>query len=73
MINALNYEDSDLRWNAAKALEKIGNEATVSALINALNYEDSDLRWSAAQVLGNIGNEAAVSALINALIARTTS
>jgi HEAT repeat protein len=57
----LNDKDSDVRWKAADALGKIGNEAAVSPLLEALNHEYSDMRISAVEALGNIGNQAAVS------------
>ncbi|MGK7876474.1 MAG: HEAT repeat domain-containing protein, partial [Xenococcaceae cyanobacterium] len=60
-------EDSSVRRIAANALEKIGSEAAIPALIQALEDEDSSVRRIAANALEKIGSEAAIPALIQAL------
>ncbi|MBE8971124.1 HEAT repeat domain-containing protein, partial [Nostocales cyanobacterium LEGE 12452] len=67
LTNSLQHEDDSVRWSAAEALGKIGNQEAVSALIKALQHEDDIVRWSAAEALGKIGTQEAVSALIKAL------
>ncbi|MBU0599172.1 HEAT repeat domain-containing protein [bacterium] len=51
-------EDPCVRWNAARALEKIGTPA-VEPLIAALKDEDSSVRVNAEFSLGRIGTPAA--------------
>ncbi|MBE8969971.1 HEAT repeat domain-containing protein, partial [Nostocales cyanobacterium LEGE 12452] len=40
--------DDSVHWRAAEALEKIGNQEAVSALIKALQDEDDSVRRRAA-------------------------
>jgi HEAT repeat protein len=40
-----------VRWEAAKALGKIGDPAAASALVEALEDEESNVRWLAAEGL----------------------
>ncbi|MGB3404219.1 MAG: HEAT repeat domain-containing protein, partial [Microcoleaceae cyanobacterium] len=67
LIAALEDEDSDVRWSAARALGEIGSEVAVEPLIAALEHEDIFVRRSAATALGEIGSEVAVEPLIAAL------
>jgi hypothetical protein len=67
LSGALNDEDSDVRWEAAEALGRIGSDAAIGALSKALDHEDSDVRWRAAEALGRIGSDAAIGALSKAL------
>ncbi len=64
---ALGDSNSDVRWNAAVALGKIGTPEAVPALIAALGNSDSSVRWKAAEALEEIGTPEAVAALIAAL------
>jgi HEAT repeat protein len=67
LAQALNDENSDVRWRAAEALGKIGSQQAVKALMQALNHEDSSVRWNAASALGKINSQQAVEPLILAL------
>ena len=51
LVLALQDVDRRARWEAAKALDEIGDSTAVPALVNALNDEDSDVRWVAADSL----------------------
>ena len=63
-IAALKDEDSEVRWNAAKALGKIG-DAAVAPLIAALKDGDPEVRGNAAKALGEIGDKRAVDPLLD--------
>ncbi|BAY43468.1 hypothetical protein SAMD00079811_10480 [Scytonema sp. HK-05] len=65
--NILHYEYSDARGSADYALEKIGNQQAVDALILALQDKNLSVRSSAIDALAKIGNRQAVDALILAL------
>ncbi len=69
LIKALKYKDADVRWEAAMALGKIGDERAVEPLIQALR-EDKDVpvRALASGALGMIRDKRAVEPLIQALI-----
>ena len=64
LIQALQDDDEDIRWDAAFALRDIGERA-IPALIQAL--QDQDVRRRVALALGKIGSVDAVPALIQAL------
>jgi HEAT repeat protein len=66
LIRLLHDAHSDVRWNAAEALGKIG-EPTVEPLIRALMDGSNDVRQNAAQALGTVGDARAVEPLIRAL------
>ena len=65
LIQALQDDDEDVRWDAVSALGKIGEKA-VPVLTQALQDDDEDVCYHVAVVLGEIG-ERAVPALIQAL------
>ncbi len=71
LVEALQNEDSSLRWRAASVLSDFGAEAApaVPALTEALQDEDAQVRLYATIALGNIGEAAksAVPALMAAL------
>jgi HEAT repeat protein len=48
LIKLLSDPRPHVRWEAAKALGKIGDPAAASALVEALEDEESDVRWLAA-------------------------
>ena len=62
---ALKDRRYDVRWRAAKALERIGRPA-VELLIRVLKGRRSDMRCWAAGTLGEIGDERAVEPLLRA-------
>jgi HEAT repeat protein len=57
LVQALEDEDSFVRWNAAEALGHIGSETVVPQLIQLLEDEDSFVRMRATDILGHIGSE----------------
>ncbi|BAY10565.1 HEAT repeat domain-containing protein [Calothrix sp. NIES-2098] len=69
LMNALQDENSEVRWRVAEVLAQIGNIASpaINVLITALQNENSEVRWRAAEALGNIGNKDAVNPLVAAL------
>ena len=68
LIRALGDVDSEARWRAAGALEKIGPSA-VPSLLGALTEENVCVRQGAARVLGDIGRrtDEVTAGLIKAL------
>ncbi len=67
LINALGDEGNDVRYAAAWALGKTGNERAVEPLIRVLSDDDPWVSESAIRALGVIGDERAVEPLIKAL------
>ncbi|HIH79191.1 MAG TPA: HEAT repeat domain-containing protein, partial [Candidatus Poseidoniia archaeon] len=67
LINALGDEGNDVRYAAAWALGKTGNERAVEPLIRVLSDDDPWVSESAIRALGGIGDERAVEPLIKAL------
>ena len=55
LIRALSDKKHWVRWEAAKALGQIGDEAAAKALVEALEDNEFDVRWLAAEALINIG------------------
>lgn len=56
-------DDIQLRWEASKILEQIGDERSIPVLIDLLVDEESDIRWIAAQGLINIGKASVIPLL----------
>lgn len=68
MIQHLTHEASFVRWEAAKALQKIHAPEAVRPLIAALrDDEDLDVRLAAAMALGQYRERAVFDALVGAL------
>ena len=74
LIQALDYKNAGIRYEAVIALGKIGDKRAIKPLKKTLiggwfNRKDSDedVRKAAAEALGRIGGEKAVEPLINAL------
>jgi|GEM_PF-1063269 len=65
LIRALEDEEFDVEYEAAKALEKMGKPA-VAPLIRALKDNNSNVRWEAADILGAIGDSSAADPLFEA-------
>lgn len=60
-----------VRWEAAKALQRIHNDAAINPLLETLrNDEDADVRLAAADALGQYATPAVFDALVGALIDR---
>lgn len=55
LMYALCSEDSDVRYQAIKALNEIGDLSTVASLIEAVKDESDKVREEAAWGLGEIG------------------
>ena len=62
LIQALQDDDEDVRWDAVSALGKIGEKA-VPALIQALQDDDEDVRYHAAYALRDIGTTETLKAV----------
>jgi HEAT repeat protein len=54
LIDLLANARPHVRWEAAKALSKIGDPAAAPALVEALGDEESNVRWLAAVGLANM-------------------
>lgn len=64
----LNEEESFVRWEAAKALQRVHNPAAVGPLIRVLrNDADTDVRMAAAHALGQYAEPRVLDVLIGAL------
>jgi HEAT repeat protein len=57
LIGLLQSPAQTIRWEAAKALEQIGDPAAVDALVAALRDSVFDVQWLAAEALINIGSD----------------
>jgi HEAT repeat protein len=66
LIDDLNNEHSSVRWTAAEALGKTGDERAVAPLKDALQDENSSVRRAVIEALGELGTSA-VLALIDVL------
>jgi len=67
LIEALGSDKNWVRWEAAKALSRIGDPAAIDALMKGLENKEFDLRWLAAEGLITIGKKA-VEPLLTTLI-----
>lgn len=66
-LQSLKNPDGYVRWKAAEALGKMGDETTVPVLIEALDDKAAGVREFAAKALGEIGDSQAMEPLIDAL------
>ena len=68
IVTFLNDQNAFVRWQSAKALQKIHDPAVVVALMDAMaNDEDADVRMASAAALGQYAQPRVVDALIGAL------
>ncbi len=67
LIQALTQPNKQVRWEAAKALSKIGSVTAAPALVEALKDDGSGIRWLAGEGLIKIGRDG-LPALLHALI-----
>ncbi len=67
LLVKLKDTDSEIRFEAAEALGKLGDRIAVPALIEALKDKSGGVRFSAAEALGKLGDRTAVPALIETL------
>ena len=72
LIKALKSDNQSVRWEAAKALAKIGDPASSQSLINALEDKMFDVRWVSAEGIITIGRKALIP-LLSALTKRGDS
>ena len=70
LMEALESNEVQRRWEAAKALESIADPESVPSLVSHLEDEDGDVRWVAAEALARIGRPALVP-LLEALADRS--
>ena len=68
----LSHENVQVRWEAAKGLQRLHNEAVIPDLLKALNADDehSDVRIAAATALGQYPQDRVFQGLVRALDAR---
>lgn len=66
LITALNDNQQQIRWEAAKTLAQIADPAAADALIQSLGDEDMDVRWVASEAMIAL-NRDAVKPLLNRL------
>jgi HEAT repeat protein len=66
LVAALGDAHTGVRWKAAEALGRMGEDA-LPAVSAALENPDPDVRWRAAVVLGDIGGSGAAELLVRAL------
>lgn len=67
LIDALNDDDTLVRWNAIQALARYGSDST-GPLLKALESEDRFIRRNVVQALGEAGGEETVDRLIRMLM-----
>jgi HEAT repeat protein len=68
LANLLDHENTFVRWEAAKALQRLHNPETADDLIDAVQEDsDADVRMAAADALGQYPQPAVFDALIGAL------
>ncbi len=70
LMTHLTHEDVLVRWEAAKALQKIHNPVVIDALIDrtvAANEDSPDVREAAARALGQYASRRVFNALVVAL------
>ncbi len=72
LVQALKHPDYTVRWEAAKALDEIGDPTAGPALVEALNDDAFEVRWRAAMGLGKMGIDG-LRLLLKALIENSES
>ena len=63
LIGALKSDNTDVRWEAAKALINIKDPLAANALTESMMDEDYEVRWLAAEALIELGEEAIIPLL----------
>jgi len=64
LLHKLNDPVEHVRWEAAKALDAIGDSAAVDALVEALSDASEDVRWVAGEALTGLGWDAVKQVLL---------
>lgn len=72
LVQLLDADDNQTRWEAAKALGEIGGEDAVRALVKKLDDNNRDVRWVATAGLMSSG-EQALDPLLHELIIKSGS
>jgi len=72
LIKLLNSDNSQVRWEAAKALGEIRGMESVRALVKKLDDNNRDVRWVATAGLMSAGEEA-LDPLLHELIVKSGS
>ena len=72
LLPLLEDKESQTRWEAAKALSRIADPASIEALLPVLEDDDTDVAWVAAEALAAIGPPA-VAPLLQMLLDRFES
>ena len=72
LAGALARGESQVRWEAARALKQINDRASVPALVSALDDPDSGVRWISVEGLSTTGRPSLVP-LLTALATRPDS
>ncbi len=68
LVPRLEDDAAFVRWEAAKALQRVHNPIAISPLINVLRADpDTDVRMAAADALGQYATRAVFDALVGAL------
>jgi HEAT repeat protein len=67
LLHKLKDPVEHVRWEAAKALDAIGDPAAADALVEALDDASDDVRWVAGEALIGLGWEAVKQVLISLL------
>jgi len=63
LIGTLKADNTDVRWEAAKALIAIKDPLAANALTESMMDEDYEVRWLAAEALIELGEEAVIPIL----------
>jgi HEAT repeat protein len=72
LVKLLESDNSQVRWEAAKALGEIGGKEAVRALVKKLDDNNRDVRWVATAGLMGAGDRA-VEPLLHELIVKSGS
>jgi HEAT repeat protein len=67
LVKLLKHNDSEVRWQAAEALGKIGDKRALESLIPLLNDNNDIVRLHAALAIGKLNDKRAISVLIKNL------
>jgi HEAT repeat protein len=67
LINRLQTKSVEIRTYILQALDKVGDESALSAILDAVGDSNSTIRRFAVSALADLGDTRAVDAIINAL------
>lgn len=67
IINSLNSDIPEIKWNAVVALGKIGDPKAIPNLVKLLNDKNPEMRGNVVIALGEIGSTEALDPLLEAL------